>query len=195
MMDVRPVTLEGEHARLEPVSRAHVDGFLRAGAFDEIWTWFPIHPTSREDYERWVDGSLAALDAGADLAFAIIERASGDVVGGTSLLAISVHNRRVEIGGTWLTPRVQRTAINTECKYLLLSHCFETLGCLRVELKTDARNLNSQRAIERIGATREGTFRKHSLSQHGVQRDSVYFSVIDDEWADVKRRLEAMLAR
>jgi RimJ/RimL family protein N-acetyltransferase len=195
MMDVQPVTLEGEHVRLEPLSRAHVDGFLRAGAFDEIWTWFPIHPKTREDYERWVDDSLAAQAAGAELAFATVERATGDVVGGTSLLAISAQHRRVEIGGTWLTPRVQRTLVNTECKYLLMRHCFETLGCVRVELKTDARNLNSQRAIERIGAKREGTLRRHSLTQHGFQRDSVYYSVIDEEWPDVRRRLEQMLGR
>ena len=193
MMDVRPVTLEGRHARLEPVSRDHVDGFLRAGAFDEIWTWFPIHPKTREDYERWVDDSLACLAAGTDLSFAIIEQVSGDVVGATSLLAISVPNRRVEIGGTWLTPRVQRTAINTECKYLLLRHCFETLGCLRVELKTDARNLNSQRAIERIGAVREGVLRDHMLMPDGHVRSSVYYSILAREWPAVKARLEELL--
>jgi len=192
---VTPVTLEGEHVRLEPLTASHTDALMRAGEPDDIWTWLPWRPSTRADWEAWIARALDAQEAGDELPFATVTRAAGEVVGSTRFLAISPPNRRLEIGATWLNPRVQRTLVNTECKYLLLRHCFETLGCLRVELKTDARNTNSQRAIARIGATQEGVFRKHQLAQHGFQRDSVYFSVIDDEWPAVKRRLEAMLAR
>lgn len=193
VLDVRPVVLEGTHVRLEPLGPEHLDGIARAGSFDEIWTWIPEHPRTHEDFERWLDRALAAQRDGRELPFATVERASGDVVGSTRYMAISRRDRRLEIGHTWLTPRAQRTLINTEAKYFQLRHCFETLGCVRVELKTDARNLNSQRAIERIGAVREGVFRKHMRAQGGFQRDSVYYSILDDEWPAAKRRLEDML--
>ena len=191
---VAPVTLEGTHVRLEPLTVDHTEALMRAGEPDDIWTWLPWRPRTRDDWDAWVADALAAQSAGDQVPFATIERATGEVVGSTRFLAISPPNRRLEIGATWLTPRVQRTPVNTECKYLLLRHCFETVGCLRVELKTDARNTNSQRAIARLGAVREGVFRKHQLAQHGFQRDSVYFSVIDDEWPAVKHRLESMLS-
>ncbi|MEX2245376.1 MAG: GNAT family protein [Dehalococcoidia bacterium] len=194
-IDVRPVVLEGEHVRLEPLSREHLDGIERAGSFEQIWRWMSLFPRAREDFERVIDEALRQREAGLRLAFAIIEKTSAEVVGSTSFVAISPRDRRLEIGSTWLTPRVQRTPVNTECKYLLLRHCFEDLGCLRVELKADARNTPSRNAILRIGAKEEGTLRKHQLQQDGVQRDSVYFSILDDEWPDVKRRLEEMLRR
>ena len=190
---IAPVTLEGAHVRLEPLTAAHTEALMRAGEPDEIWTWLPWRPRTRPDWHAWVESALEAQRVGGQLPFVTVERVTGDVVGSTRFLAISPPDRRLEIGGTWLNPRVQRTPVNTECKYLLLRHCFETLGCLRVELKTDARNTNSQRAIARIGATREGVFRKHMLARHGFQRDSVYFSIIDDDWPAVKLRLEAML--
>ena len=190
---IAPVTLEGAHVRLEPLTAAHTEALMRAGEPDDIWTWLPWRPRTRAEWDAWVADALEAQRGGEQLPFATVERATGDVVGSTRFLAISAPNRRLEIGGTWLSPGVQRTPVNTECKYLLLRHCFETLGCLRVELKTDARNTNSQRAIARIGATREGVFRKHMLARHGFQRDSVYFSIIDDDWPAVKQRLESML--
>jgi RimJ/RimL family protein N-acetyltransferase len=194
-VDIVPVTLEGRLVRLEPLGAEHVDALMQAGAAEEIWTWLPCRPQTRDEFARWVDEALSAQAAGEQLPFATAERATGEVIGSTRFLNISRPNRRVEIGGTWLTPRVQKTAMNTEAKYLMLQHAFETLGCLRVELKTDARNENSQRAIARIGGVREGVFRKHQLAQHGFQRDSVYFSIIDDEWPAVRARLEEMLGR
>ncbi len=144
---IAPVTLEGTHACLEPLLDGHAGALMRAGEADEIWTWLPSHPTTLEDFERWVDDALAAQEAGHQLPFVIVDRATRDAVGSTCFLNISPPDRRLEIGATWLAPVAQRTAINTECKYLLLRHAFEVLGCLRVELKTDARNTNSQRAI------------------------------------------------
>jgi RimJ/RimL family protein N-acetyltransferase len=193
-LDVQPVVLEGRHVRLEPLTMDHLDGIVKAGSHDAIWTWLPTHPKTREDFERYIERALMPRESGGQLAFATIDRASGEVVGSTRFIAISPPDRRLEIGWTWITPAAQRTPINTEAKYLQLRHCFEVLGCLRVELKTDARNAKSRAAIARIGGVEEGTFRKHSQTQHGFQRDSVYFSIIDDEWPAVKARLEAMLA-
>lgn len=193
--DIHPVVLEGTHVRLEPLSRDHIDGLFAAGQDENIWTWVSICARTRDDFTRYVDVALEGQAMGTELPFTTIERATGEVVGSTRYLAISERDRRLEIGWTWLTPRVQRTPINTEAKYLQLTHCFEKLGCLRVEWKTDARNEKSRNAIARLGAKQEGIFRKHMLSQQGVQRDSVYFSMIDDEWPAAKSRLESMLKR
>lgn len=181
--------------RLEPLSRAHLDGIIRAGDDDAIWQWLPYRPRTRDEYAAWLDHALAEAEAGREAPFATVHRASGDVVGSTRLFFVSPRDRRVEIGATWLAASAQRTPINTECKLLLLRHCFETLGCVRVELKTDARNKNSQRAIARIGATYEGVMRKHMLTRGGIHRDSVYFAIIDDDWPEVRARLEAMLEK
>ena len=191
-IDVQPVVLEGEHVRLEPLTLAHTDAFHQAAQGDDIFTWMSEHPKTREDCERWI---RRALDADDWQPFAIIERDGGRFIGSTSYLAIVPESRRLEIGWTWLVPEVRRSAVNTECKYLLLRHAFETLGCVRVELKTDGRNKRSQAAIMRIGAQYEGTFRKHQLIKDNFQRDSVWYSIIDDEWPVVKQRLEAMLGR
>jgi N-acetyltransferase len=195
LMDVRPVVLDGEHVRLEQLTLDHLDGLAAAGADESIWPWMPVHPRTRDDFRRWIEAALAEQERGERVIFAIIERGDSAVLGSTSFLAISPRNRRLEIGWTWLSPAGQRTRANTECKYLLLRHCFETLGCLRVEFKTDARNEKSRRALSRIGAREEGIFRKHQLAQHGFQRDTVYFSIVDDEWPGVKAHLEGMLAR
>ncbi|MDP9236638.1 MAG: GNAT family N-acetyltransferase [Chloroflexota bacterium] len=193
--DIRPVVLEGKYVRLEPLSLGHIDALYAAGNDESIWKWVSVGPRTREDFARWVEVALTGRDAGTELPFTTIDLASGDVVGSTRYLEISPRDRRLEIGWTWLTPSAQRTRINTEAKYLQLRHCFEELGCLRVEWKTDARNEKSRAAIARLGAKEEGTFRKHMLSQHGFQRDSVFFSMIDDEWPEAKARLEAMLHR
>ncbi len=194
-LDLRPVTLEGQHVRLDPVSLDHVDGLLAAGREESIWRWMPRRPVTRDDFQSMVEHAMAEGLHGRGLTWATVALPSGEIVGSTSFLNVSPRDNRLEIGSTWITPAMQRTAINTEAKYLQLRHCFEDLGCLRVELKTDSRNLNSQRAIERIGAVREGVLRKHMRTQGGVQRDSVYFSVIAEEWPDVKRRLETMLGQ
>jgi RimJ/RimL family protein N-acetyltransferase len=194
-LELRPVTLEDEHVRLEPVSLEHLDGLHAAGNDESIWRWMPRRPVTRDDFRSVVEHALAEQQHGRGLTWTTMDVASGEIIGSTSFLNVSAYDNRLEIGSTWITPKMQRTAINTEAKYLQLRHCFEELGCLRVELKTDARNLNSQRAIERIGAVREGVFRRHMRTQGGFQRDSVYFSIIDEEWPGVKRRLEAMLAR
>lgn len=190
-----PVTLEGAHVRLEPLVGRHLDSIMRAGEDDAIWTWLPYRPRTRAEYQAWLDDALDAQATGAQLPFATIDRAGDTVVGSTRLYFVSPRDRRVEIGGNWLAPAAQRTRINTESKLLLLTHCFDVLGCVRVELKTDARNETSRRAILRIGATYEGVMRKHMLTRGGVQRDSAYYAIIDDEWPGVRLRLERMLAR
>lgn len=192
-LDIRPVVLEGRYVRLEPLVREHLDGIVAAGSYDDIWTWMTVRPEGREGFALWIDAALEAAATGAELPFTTIDRASGEIIGCTRYLNIERASRRLEIGWTWITPRMQRTYVNTEAKYLQLRHCFEELGCLRVELKTDGRNIRSQNAMLRMGARHEGVFRKHQLTQGGINRDTFWFSIIDDEWPDVKQRLEAML--
>jgi RimJ/RimL family protein N-acetyltransferase len=192
---IGPVTLEGDVVRLEPLSLAHAPGLHAAAQDASIWRWMPTKLNGpRERVERWIDAALLAQEAGTILPFATVLRASGEPVGATRYLNISRGDRGLEIGWTWLAPRVQRTAVNSECKYLLLRHAFETLGAIRVQLKTDGRNTISQRAIERLGAIREGTLRKHMILEDGYQRDSVMYSILDDEWPAVRARLEGALA-
>jgi RimJ/RimL family protein N-acetyltransferase len=193
-MWVEPVTLEGSVARLEPLGRQHLDGLYAAAADPTIWQWLPENAsTSREAMSRWVDAALEQRDAGAQQPFAIIARASGAVVGSTRYLEIIPPDHTIEIGWTWLAAEVQRTAVNTECKYLLLRHAFEDLSAMRVQLKTDLRNTRSQNAIARLGAVREGVLRKHRIVQGNHQRYTVVFSIIDDEWPAVKARLGGWL--
>ncbi len=194
-LDIRPVVLEGRYVRLEPLSREHLDGIVAAGSFDEIWTWISVRPVGREGFVRFVDDALAACAVGTELPFTTFDIASGQIVGGTRYLNIERPSRRLEIGWTWITPRMQRTYVNTEAKYLQLRHCFEELGCRRVELKTDARNDKSRNAMLRIGAQFEGVARKQMLTFDGANRDTAWFSIIDDDWPVVKARLEAMLER
>jgi len=193
-MRLEPVTLEGTHVRLEPLAPQHLDGIVRAGEDDAVWTWLPYRPTTRAEYEAWLNDALAAQAKGHQLPFATVDRATGDVVGSTRIFFFYPPDRRVEIGGTWLAPSAQRTPINTESKLLLLTHCFDVLRCVRVELKTDARNTNSRHAIARIGAMYEGVMRKHMLTRGGYHRDSLYYAIVDDDWPDVRRRLEELLA-
>jgi RimJ/RimL family protein N-acetyltransferase len=143
----------------------------------------------------WVRDILVRSEKGTDLPFAVIHLASGRVAGATRYLNIMPQDRGLEIGGTWYGPEYQRTAVNTECKYLLLQHAFESLGCIRVQLKTDLRNERSQKAIERIGAVKEGILRNHMILPDGRYRHSVFYSILDSEWTAVKQRLEEMLKR
>jgi RimJ/RimL family protein N-acetyltransferase len=186
------VILEGRHARLEPLASSHAPELLAAAQDDSIWRYMPIaRPQTLLDLERMIADALAAEERGEQLPFAIVERASGRAVGSTRYLDLRLAHRGLEIGWTWLATAAQRTALNTECKLLLLTHAFESLGCLRVQLKTDLRNLRSQAAIERLGARKEGVLRKHYVLWDGYVRDSVLYSITDAEWPAVKQRLSA----
>jgi N-acetyltransferase len=192
-MIVQPVTLSGEHVRLEPMLPAHRAALAEAGLDEELWRWIPDPVRTPEEMSAYVDVALTDLARGVSLPFTIIERASGKVIGSTRYANIERVHHRVEIGWTWVATAWQRTAVNTECKYLLLRHAFETLGCIRVELKTDSLNEKSRKAIARIGAREEGVFRNHMITASGRIRHSVYFSIVDSEWPGVKAALEAKL--
>ena len=193
-MNIQPLTLEGAHVRLEPLALKHADDLFAVAQYPEIWELLiGAQPKTREEMQAWIGKSLEQVAAGTNIWFAIVRRADNRAVGMTSYLNIQRIDRGLEIGGTLLTPSVWRTAINTECKYLLLRHAFETLGCVRVQLKTDERNVRSQRAIERLGAVKEGVLRKYQVTHSGYQRNTVMYSVVENEWAEVKKRLEEML--
>jgi RimJ/RimL family protein N-acetyltransferase len=194
-MTVRPCVLEGTHVRLEPLTLDHLGALTAVGLDPDLWQWTLTQNHTPDDMRRYVETALAEQRAGQSLPFATVERASGRVVGSTRFAAIERAHRRVEIGWTWIARPWQRTAINTEAKYLMLRHAFEVWRCQRVELKTGSKNERSRRAILRIGATEEGTLRKHQLYADGTARDSVYFSITDDEWPGVKERLEGMMRR
>jgi len=190
-----PLTLEGATVRLEPIRREHADVFWQAAkdALEDIFRWIPYQMQTREDFQHLVDKIFAEQERGESVAFATVERLSGRVIGSTRFMNIDRANRRVEIGSTWIAPAWQRTAVNTEAKYLMLRQAFEVWGCIRVELKTDALNQKSRNAILRIGAKEEGTLRKRVITWTGRARDSVYFSILDDEWPEVKAKLEQRL--
>jgi RimJ/RimL family protein N-acetyltransferase len=193
-MEVYPVTLTGHVVRLEPLSEAHVADLAVAGRDESIWRYMPYGlVTTPEKMQAWVQEILSRQARGTDLVFAVFHLGAGRAVGSTRYMDIQRQHRGLEIGGTWYAPAYQRTAVNTECKYLLLAHAFETLGCLRVQLKTDLRNERSQRAIERLGAVREGVLRNHLILPDGYVRSSVYYSVLAQEWPAVKAKLEARL--
>lgn len=197
MMDVKPLVLEGRHVRLEPLAETHAAGLALIGVNnDDIWRNMPYGiMKSEEDIRKWVQGVLGLAAQGTDLPFAVVHLASGRVAGATRYMEIHRQHRGLEIGGTWYGAEFQRTAVNTECKYLLLRQAFEVFDCIRVQLKTDLRNERSQRAIERIGATREGVLRNHMIMPDGRFRHSVYYSILASEWPAVKVKLEALLAQ
>jgi RimJ/RimL family protein N-acetyltransferase len=192
-MKIEPVTLAGAHVRLETMREAHADGLVSAGCDKGLFRFFPFSLESEAAMRGYVKSCAASLEARTALAFTTIDRASGRIVGSTCYLAIEPAHKRLEIGGTWITPSHQRSAVNTEAKLLQLSHCFEVLGCNRVEFKTDERNEKSRAALARIGAKEEGRFRAHMLMPDGALRTSVWFSVIASEWPELKRQLEAKL--
>jgi len=193
-MKIEPITLEGEHVRLEALRESHADALVAVSIGHGLFRFFPFSLEDEAALRGYVKGAVAALANGTLLPFATIDRATGRVVGSTSYLAIDAGNRRLEIGATWIAPSHQRSAVNTEAKLLQLTHCFEVLGTNRVEFKTDARNARSRAALARIGAVEEGIFRAHMVMPDGALRDSVYFSVIASEWPAVKRSLEQKLA-
>lgn len=190
-----PVTLEGEVVRLEPLAAGHQGELLEVALDPRIWEHGLSRIESGEDLREYIEQALREAQRGSSLPFLIRERTSGRAVGSTRYGSIEPAHRKLEIGWTWVAPAWQRTAVNTECKYLLLSHAFEELGADRVELKTDARNAASRAAILRIGATQEGILRHHMLAAGGRVRDTVYFSILADEWPEVKAGLERKLGR
>jgi RimJ/RimL family protein N-acetyltransferase len=195
-MKIQPITLTGRVVRLEPLSEAHVPDLAIAGHDENIWRFMLYGNIQTEaQMHAWVQDILGRQSRGTDLPFAVIHRASGHAIGATRYLDIRQPDRGLEIGGTWYAPAFQHTSVNTECKYLLLEHAFEDLGCVRVQFKTDLRNERSQRAIERLGAVKEGILRNHMITPGGYLRSSVYYSILDSEWSAVKARLEEKLER
>ncbi len=195
-MEVKPVILTGTHVRLEPMTEAHIPGLAEIGVGQDFWDFMLYgRMDSVDDMRGWVREILARSTKGSDMPFVAVQLASGKVAGATRYLNIMPNDRGLEIGGTWYGVEFQRTAVNTECKYLLLNHAFESLGCIRVQFKTDLRNVRSQKAIERIGAVKEGVLRNHMILPDGRFRDSVYYSILDSEWTGVKSRLEDYLKR
>ena len=192
-MVIAPVILQGRHVRLEPLAPGHAAGLAEVGLDAELWKWIPTPVRTPEEMSGYVQTALDEQLKGSALPFVLIERATGRSIGSTRYGNIDRDHYRVEIGWTWVARQWQRTPINTEAKYLLLRHAFESLKCIRVELKTDSLNERSRAAILRLGATEEGTFRNHMITASGRIRHTVYFSILDSEWPQVKARLEAKL--
>ncbi|HVR23965.1 MAG TPA: GNAT family protein [Candidatus Polarisedimenticolia bacterium] len=190
-----PITLQGTVIRLEPIRREHAELFWQAAkdSLDDIFQWIPYRMKTSEDFEQLVEKALGEQARGESVVFATVELSSGKVIGSTRFMHIDRINRRMEIGSTWIAPPWQRTAVNTEAKFLMLRHAFEVWRCMRVELKTDALNRRSRNAILRIGAKEEGTLRQHLITWTGRVRDTTYFSILDTEWIGVKSQLEAGL--
>ena len=193
-MNLKLITLEGRYVRLEPLELLHHADLCEAGLTPEIWRWMPLGIENADDMRAFIETALQGQAEGTSLPFATIVKSQGRAAGSTRYANVDKLNRRLEIGWTWIEPRWQQTAVNTEAKYLLLQHAFEELGCLRVEFKTDSLNERSRKALSRIGATEEGTFRNHMVTPSGRIRHSVYFSIIDSEWPSIKAKLEQRLA-
>ena len=192
---VEPVTLRGRHATLQPLAREHEAGVRAAVADGELWElWYTSVPAP-DGVGKWLDASLAMRENLGAMPFVIRDNASGDIVGSTRYFNVDAVNRRLEIGHTWHAKRVQRTAINTECKIMLLTHAFETLRCIAVEFRTNFFNFQSRAAIARLGAKQDGILRNHQVLSDGTLRDTVVFSIIEGEWPAVKRHLHYQLER
>jgi RimJ/RimL family protein N-acetyltransferase len=195
MAFVEPVTLEGRHVRIEPLAREHDAGIRAAAADGELWRlWYTSVPAPEKTTE-WIDAALDVRERLGGMPFVVRETATGDVVGATRYFNVDAANRRLEIGHTWYAKRVQRTAVNTECKLLLLTHAFEVLDCIAVEFRTSFFNFRSREAIERLGAKQDGILRNHAILPGGTLRDTVVFSIIAPEWPAVKRHLAYRLEK
>ncbi len=192
---VRPVTLEGRIVRLEPLDRHHLDDLVEVGMDPALWKWTQVLPETEAQLRDYLEQALRNAEAGTEVPFATILRATGRAIGSTRYLTIVPEHRRLEIGWTWLGRPYQRSGANREAKLLQLTHAFEVLGANRVEFKTDSRNEASRNALLGIGATFEGIFRSHTIMPWGPLRDSAFYSVVASEWPQVKAHLEALLAR
>ena len=192
-MEISPVTLEGQHTRLEPLSPAHEEALIAAAGEDELWNSIVTVVPSRDTMAEYIGAALTAQAQGTELPFVIIQKASGRVVGTTRFYYIQPQQRNAAIGYTWVATSAQRTAVNTEAKLLLLTHAFDHWRCVRIEFITDVLNQQSRAAILRLGAKQEGILRKHLIMPNGRIRDSVCFSIIAEEWPEVKTNLTTKL--
>jgi RimJ/RimL family protein N-acetyltransferase len=194
-MVVDPVTLPGNFVRLEPLKLEHLDALWAVGQDHDLWQWTPYQINTLEKMRTYIQAALDGQELRTALPFVTIEQQTDRIVGSTRFGNIDAPNHRAEIGWTWIGQPWQRTVVNTEAKFLMLQHAFETWHCIRVEFKTDVLNERSCAAILRLGAKQEGIFRHHMITESGRLRDSVYFSIINDEWPEVKARLQSLLAR
>lgn len=194
-MKIEPITLENEFVRLVPLKIEHLDALCEVGLNAEIWRVSPSQIDSPKAMRQYIEAALDEQARGVSLPFATVEKKSGKIVGSTRFGNIDPHNRRAEIGWTWINPAWQRTYVNTAAKILMLAHAFEKWKCIRVEFKTDALNEKSRAAIRRLGAKEEGIFRQHMICDSGRLRDSVYFSILDNEWHNVKENLLRKLGK
>jgi len=194
-MDVKPVTLDGDRVRMEPMTPEHLDALADAGGFEELWKFTAVNAAKRDDMKIYMDAAFADAAKGVALPFVTIDKPSGRVIGSSRFGNIDPPNRKVEIGWTWVTPAFQRTHVNSEAKLLMMTHAFEVWNCVRVELKTDVLNMKSRNAMLRLGCVEEGVLRRNQLTQGGRFRDSIYFSVLDTEWPFVKERLRGFIAQ
>ncbi|APX74519.1 GNAT family N-acetyltransferase [Achromobacter insolitus] len=192
---LQPVTLAGEVVRLEPLAAGHAAPLAQVGLHPELWKLQPEPVQTLDDMQRYVDRALAAQREGHCLPFVIVRQEDDQIIGATRYMDVALAHKRLEIGGTWLTPSSQRSGANTEAKFLLLQHAFETIGIIRVVFKTELSNMQSRQAILRIGGVEEGVFRKHLIAQSGRARDMIYFAILDEDWPTVKARLLTRLRR
>jgi N-acetyltransferase len=194
-MIVEPVTLSGQYVQLEPLAMSHFDQLWAIGQDAELWKWTPYQITTPDKMHAYIQAALDGQEISTGLPFVTVWQATNQIVGCTRFGNIDTGNRHAEIGWTWIDRRWQRTPVNTEAKFLMLQHAFEEWRCLRVAFKADELDARSQRAIERLGAQREGVSRQHVITESGRIRSSVYYSIINDEWPPVKAHLQALLAR
>ena len=195
MAFIEPVILKGSHATLEPLATGHVDALKRAAADGELWRLWYTGVAAPDGMDAYVATALDMRERLAGMPFVVRENSSGEIVGCTRCFNVDVSNRRLEIGHTWYSRRVQRSAINTECKLLLLTHAFEKLNCIAVEFRTHWFNHASRNAIARLGAKQDAVLRNHQISPDGSYRDTVVFSIIESEWPAVRRHLRFQLDR
>jgi N-acetyltransferase len=192
---LQPVTLRSERVNLEPLDQRHCDDLVEAVKDGALWTlWYTSVP-SPEGMQADIERRLALQAAGSMLPFTVVDNTTGRAVGMTTYMNVDANNRHVEIGSTWYRKSVQRTALNTQCKLMLLTHAFETLDCIAVEFRTHAFNHQSRRAIERLGAKLDGVLRSHQIASNGTLRDTYVYSIIASEWPTVKANLVWQISR
>ncbi len=192
-MSLERIVLENAYVRLEPIEERHRNVLRAAGDDPDLWRFASINQHN-QDFDAWMEDRLAATERGMDLTFIAVDKASGECAGSSSFLAVTLAHKRLEIGWTWYPKRFWASAVNPACKRAMLGHGFDSLGLNRIELKLDAANSRSWKAVEKLGARHEGVFRRHMVKPDGGLRDTAWFSVLKDEWPAVRDRLDARLA-